>query len=278
MQELTTFNIDQSTAKILLLKAQTAQNIIEIGKELKAVKEQLAHGEWLPYLERLDLSRSTAAKFMQVANEFSNVPPVAHLGTKKLFELLSLPASDRETFIEQPHELASGETKTVDAMTTRELREAIAARKEAEQELDNVKRNIGILNENRAAQVAQLNAQVRKTLEEKAELRAKLAALPEPKTITQTVEVKPLDYDQLKEKAKELAAQNEAKERQIRLLAQENELLKVNVVFNPKDELIPHIITKLNLLIEEIQNVNNPHGLSRIMFEALRKVEEIYYV
>ena len=41
MQELTEFNIEKTTAEILILKDQTAQNIIEIGKRLIEVKENL---------------------------------------------------------------------------------------------------------------------------------------------------------------------------------------------------------------------------------------------
>ena len=52
MQELTEFNIEKTTAEILMLKDQTAQNIIEIGKRLIKVKENLQHGEFTEWLKK----------------------------------------------------------------------------------------------------------------------------------------------------------------------------------------------------------------------------------
>ena len=51
MQELTEFNIEKTTTEILILKEQTAQNIIEIGKRLIEVKENLEHGQFMKWLE-----------------------------------------------------------------------------------------------------------------------------------------------------------------------------------------------------------------------------------
>ena len=61
MQELTEFNIEKTTAEILILKDQTAQNIIEIGRRLIEVKERLEHGEYLKWLkEKVDFTERTA--------------------------------------------------------------------------------------------------------------------------------------------------------------------------------------------------------------------------
>ena len=75
LQNLT--NIEQTTAEIIL-KTQTAQNIIEIGKRLIMVKGSLAHGEWLPYLrDRVALSARTLSRFMTIVREYS--PALADL-------------------------------------------------------------------------------------------------------------------------------------------------------------------------------------------------------
>ncbi|WP_010236351.1 DUF3102 domain-containing protein [Clostridium arbusti] len=131
--KLTTVEIDKVTAEILIYKQQTAQNIIEIGKRLIKVKENLPHGEFLPYLEtKVEFTRQSANKFMRVAKEFGNVNSGLHLGTKKLWLLLDVSTEEREDFISQPHKV-SGKTKTVDEMTSREMQKVIKEKKQLEE-------------------------------------------------------------------------------------------------------------------------------------------------
>lgn len=71
MQELTEFNIEKTTAEILMLKDQTAQNIIEIGKRLIEVKENIGYGNFGDYLKnKVEFSRQTANRFMSIAMSF----------------------------------------------------------------------------------------------------------------------------------------------------------------------------------------------------------------
>lgn len=131
MNEIESQNIDQLTSEIVLLKHQTAQNIIEIGKRLNKAKEMLPHGEWGKWLEQeVDFRRETASRFMRVAREFSNVTSISHLGTGKLFALLDVPQPEREEFIE---------SNPVDEMTTRQLQQAIKEKKELERQLQEEK-------------------------------------------------------------------------------------------------------------------------------------------
>ncbi|MBU3126769.1 DUF3102 domain-containing protein [Clostridium tagluense] len=126
MNEIQTTVIDTLTVEILILKQQTAQNIIEIGKRLIAAKGNLPHGEWGKYLdEKVDFSQRTANNFMKVANEFSNSQTLANLSQSKVFALLSLPQEERETFVKE---------NPVDEMSTRELQQAIKDRDKAEKE------------------------------------------------------------------------------------------------------------------------------------------------
>ena len=123
-------NISQLTAEIVLLKNQTAQNIIEIGKRLVEVKEQLPHGEWGKWLEeKVDFTDRTAQRFIKIANEFPT--SMSHLGTGKLFKLLDVPQDQREDFIQ---------SNPIDEMTTRQLAQAIKDKKEVERQLE-VERN-----------------------------------------------------------------------------------------------------------------------------------------
>ena len=125
--ELVHTDIKTITAEIKMLKEQTAQNIIEIGKRLIQAKEKLQHGDWLPWLENeVDFTQRTAQRFMKVSQEFGNTTSMSHLGSGKLFSLLSLPAEKRETFIKE---------NPVNEMTTRELQAAIRAKKEADRKV-----------------------------------------------------------------------------------------------------------------------------------------------
>lgn len=131
MQELIEFNIEKTTTEILMLKDQTAQNIIEIGKRLIQVKENLEHGEYLNWLEiRVDFSRYTASRFIKIATEFSNVSAVQHLGSRKLFALAGLEEEDRQEVMEE---------NNVEDMTTRELEQAVKEKKEIKKQLEEEK-------------------------------------------------------------------------------------------------------------------------------------------
>lgn len=127
MKELTEFNIEKTTAEILILKDQTAQNIIEIGKRLIKVKENLEHGEFTKWLEeRIDISHRTANNFMKVAKTFSNSQSIANLGSTKLFLLAGLDEEDRQELIQE---------NNVEDMTTRELEQVVREKKEITKQL-----------------------------------------------------------------------------------------------------------------------------------------------
>ncbi|MDL5039522.1 DUF3102 domain-containing protein [Weizmannia coagulans] len=106
--------------------------IFEIGRRLKHVKENdLAHGQWSKWCESIGMDRTTAYRFIKVYDELGrgNVAPWQQIGMKALYEIATLPPDERE----KPHVIPStGEVKTVDEMTVRELREVKKALKEAE--------------------------------------------------------------------------------------------------------------------------------------------------
>lgn len=132
-KELSTMEINTLTAEILILKQQTAQSIIEIGKRLMLVKENLPHGEFGKYLkEKVDFTDRTAQNFIRVATEFSNTKAIADLSITKVYALLDLPTEEREGFLSTSHEI-NGQTKTVDEMTTRQLQQAIKEKKALEE-------------------------------------------------------------------------------------------------------------------------------------------------
>ena len=103
MNGLTTFNLANSTAKIKKLTNQTAESIIEIGKEMLQVKVNLSYGEFTKWLENeVNYSQRTAYNFMKIAQTFPDLQPVANLGTRKLLALAGLDSDEeREKILKE---------------------------------------------------------------------------------------------------------------------------------------------------------------------------------
>jgi len=204
MDELSTSDLQRIETEIVLLKMQTAQNIIEIGKRLIQAKESLPHGEWGNWLkDKVDFRPETASRYMQVSREFPNLTSISNLGSGKLFALLSLPSEERETFITE---------NNVEDMTTRELQQAIKEKKALEHEIE-----LANIRESRLVdQVEEL---------EKAK----------PKTIEVVKEILPKDYHDIKKSLLELEHKERDKDLQIERLQQDKALLERKANLNDKE-------------------------------------------
>ena len=134
--------IEAITEEIIFYKAVGGQAVLEIGKRLIEAKAQLKHGEWLPWLsEKVEFSEASAQRFMQLAREYQNPALVRDLGASKALVLLALPASERENFAAERHEV-DGREKSVAEMSKRELEEAVRQRKIAELKADQMRREL----------------------------------------------------------------------------------------------------------------------------------------
>ena len=123
--------IEVITAEIWAYKQQAGYAILEIGRRLNEAKEQLTHGEWLPWLkEKVEFSEVTAQRFMRLAREYTNPSTVTDLGASKALTLLALPASERDEFLAEKHTV-HGEEKTPFEMSNTELATVIKERDEA---------------------------------------------------------------------------------------------------------------------------------------------------
>lgn len=131
--------VDVVAAEIRALTASMLSNVIEIGRRMYEAKELLPHGEFGKWLEeQTGYSTSTASNFMRLYKEYGaeqgnlfgpeiKCQTFGKLSYSKALALLSVPAEEREEFVQQ-HD--------VEAMSTRELQKVIKERDEARRERD----------------------------------------------------------------------------------------------------------------------------------------------
>lgn len=116
--------------EIISLKNQAVNSAmlyyIELGKRLTEAKALVPHGEWGKWLEeKVDFEKSTANNLMKIYEEYGNSPnlqAIGNLGYTKTVRLMTLPAEEREAFVQN---------NDVENMSSRELDKAIKERDEA---------------------------------------------------------------------------------------------------------------------------------------------------
>ena len=64
----------------------TLDRAAEVGRLLTDARPQLPHGEWIPWLKRVGLSRRTAHDYLAVYTHLGNVRPAAHMTIKGFLE------------------------------------------------------------------------------------------------------------------------------------------------------------------------------------------------
>lgn len=104
-------NLNQIELEINYHKQIAGQSIWEIGRRLNHVKENdLVHGQFMKWLEKMELSQTVANQFMKVAKELPNSVTSQNLGINVLYLLASLPEEARK---EQIQRIEDGESPTV---------------------------------------------------------------------------------------------------------------------------------------------------------------------
>lgn len=112
MNEITlSNNLSQIELEINHHKQIAGQSIWEIGRRLNHVKEHdLAHGQFLQWLTKMNIERTEAHRMMKVAEELPNVATLQHLGTTALHLIATLPEEEKQ---EQIQRIEEGDTPTV---------------------------------------------------------------------------------------------------------------------------------------------------------------------
>ena len=179
MNELQTHRtLDMVAAEIRTFTASMLNNIIEIGRRMVEAKEMLPYGDFGKWIqENTGYSASTANNFMGIYTEYgaaqgslfggeTECQTFGKLSYTKALALLALPAGEREAFVE---------SHDVDAMSTRQLQQAIRERDEARQEAEGTALRLQELEEARDKIAEAYQAAER----EKGQLRERLRELEE---------------------------------------------------------------------------------------------------
>ncbi len=150
MSAITLFNYDQLSApvavgakaaaeRIRLRLRRTAEDIIEIGRDLISVKKDIGHGNFLPWIDaEFGMSDQTARRFMQVAGLYGGKSnTVLNLEPSALYALAapSTPAdvrSEVEARAAEGEDIKANEIKRL----TREKAEAERREKQARQQAE----------------------------------------------------------------------------------------------------------------------------------------------
>lgn len=114
--------LDDRANKIRQLSFNVAHDIIEIGLELIAAKQEVGHGGWGDWLKKeFAWSQRTASYFMAIAERFSNSHTYSNLKPSTLKAMLALPEGTEEEFIEE--QAAAG--KPIQNQSARQLDQSI---------------------------------------------------------------------------------------------------------------------------------------------------------
>ena len=235
-------NLNQIVAEIKFFENQAVVSYWEIGKRLSQAKEQVGHGEWIPWIEEnLNYTRRTASSLIKVYESYPNGNTSSHLNFSKVLALTSIKdEEDRQNFIDS-HE--------VEDMTTRQLQAEIKEYKTGLEEKEKQLEESTAANKRLADKVIELEQR-------------------EPEIIEK--EVVPEDYEDLKEQQKDLLDIQRNLEEE---LYQERKNVKE---VEPKDYKDLKLKAKeIDKLHEEIKRKNMQIlSLQNKEKEALEKLEE----
>lgn len=199
--------VKTATERIKLRMKRTAEDIIEIGKDLIAVKEKLPHGRFLPWIaSEFEMEERTARRFMNVAERF---PEIGHFDRFKPATLYELAApSTPDEVVEQVIEKAeNGETVT--AKEVKALKAELAQSKAALSQKELAIANLNQANQDASKRLEDATEMLEKANEKVASEAHRIAAEKaqqiesEYQTKIAKLEQEKASADQAKQKAKE---------------------------------------------------------------------------
>ena len=166
---------------------------VALGRDFLEAKELLGHGKFLPWLEELGVSSSTANNYMRVAREVAPGSRMASLPYTKVLALLSAPAEAREELAEAAEDKSAAEIRKLIAERNRAAEAANAETERANHAEADAKR---FYQEN-----GNLQNRIQTLENDLAKTKADLLTAENHRV---EVEVVPKDYEQLKKNQADL--------------------------------------------------------------------------
>ena len=264
--------IKRQTQKIMLASS------IEIGKRLTEAKDMIDHGAWGKWLQdNVNYSERTAQNLMRVYDQYGDKFGMTEMdslfasGAPNVFEelsytqalaLLSLPTdAEREEFVKE---------NDVASMSTRELQEAIKARKEAEDRaMDAEKRAWEAKEKLRQAENRALQAEDKARNAEQSDLYDERLTAAER------------ERDVLKKRVLELEARPEisdAGQEEIEKLKKKIQVLEAASTDEDRMKFTAHmkiIQNAFNAMLSDIENITDNEKRTRYMSAAQKMLEKL---
>lgn len=132
-----TRTLETVESEILLLRDQTARNMLEIGKRLIEAQALCPKGRWKSWLsDNVQFSYRTAARMMAAYREFGADPGLSRLDSSKIYALLDAPEEMRAELRADP--------KALEDKSVRELQAEIKRRKQAEERIEELENGLRI--------------------------------------------------------------------------------------------------------------------------------------
>lgn len=216
-------SVDEIVEDIGILKKIEEASKFEIGRRLVYLKETCKHGEYLPKLEGVGISRYLANEYINFFTRFANVQHVEHLGIRKMRELLRIPKGSEEEYLNK--------IPNLNEVTTKQLREEIDKLRE-EKEQEKLAKEVLIKNNQELQEQLEKEKKTKKT-----------------EYITNEVVVEPSDYSFIKDRLHELECSNKSLEYTKESLFEELEKIKNSNI--EKDEQLKQY-EQLNRKLNEL--------------------------
>lgn len=273
-------SIEEITISARIHLSGAAINMIQAGRDFIEAKDRLGHGEFLPWLEKLGVSSSTAANYMRVARSIAPGSLLESMPYSKALALLDAPEEKREELAAEIGDRSAAEIRKLVAERNRAA-EAVNAETARADQAEKEARTFYQENASLRNKLSVMENEANKDHQYIADLRAQLL-IAENNRVEVEVEKIPDDYDRIRTELAEarrreqelIDAAAEAEERASAAEAELEDVRSENARNSVNDYDKLHLAMKTFLFSCELMALR-PDGLIQDRERTLRDVERL---